>query len=103
MKTGNILIGATKGGVEKITVNRYSGSGKIINSGDIYADYDNETIKFPSGKVFKVVPDRKYTFKFLKKQIKASDGIKGYIKFIKEINKPDSPFNISYTREIIEM
>ena len=99
----NVMIGATKSSIEKITVNRYSGSGKIINSGNIYADYDNETIKFPSGKVFKVVDDRKYTFKILKKQIKAIDGIKGFVKFIKEINKADSPFNISYTRQILEM
>jgi hypothetical protein len=97
------MIGAVTSSVEKIRVNRYGGSGKIINSGDVYVDYSNETIQFPSGKVFKVVPDGKYTFKFLKKQIKAVDGIKGYVKFIKEINKADSPFNTSYTRQILEM
>lgn len=93
------------GGVakEKIKIKSYNIHEQEIGSGDVVIDYENETIKVPSGKVFKVVPDREYTVKFQKKQIKANGGINGLVQFIKEINNPDSPFNPSYTSLIIEL
>ena len=92
------------GGVakEKIRVKSYNIHGQEIKSGDFVVDYDNQTIQFPSGKIYKVEPDREYTVKFLKTKVKASGGIKGLVDFIKEINVPDSPFNPAYTSLMIE-
>jgi hypothetical protein len=92
--------GVTK---EKIKIKSYNIHGQEIKIGDVLIDYENETIQVPSGKVFKVVPDRDYTVKFQKKQIKASGGIKGLVEFINEINNDDSPFNPAITNQIIEL
>ena len=92
------------GGVAKetIKIKSYNIHGQEIGSGDVVIDYQNESIQFPSGKIFKVEPDREYTVKFLKTKVKASGGIKGLVDFIKEINVPDSPFNPAYTSLMIE-
>ena len=86
---------------ETINLKSYNISGKVINSGKFIADYENETITFPSGKTFKVVKDYEYTSKVLKTKIKAIGGIRGFVKFLKEINTPDSPFNPSMTNRYI--
>ena len=92
------------GGVPKetIKIKSYNIHGQEIGSGDVVIYYQNESIQFPSGKIFKVEPDREYTVKFLKTKVTASGGIKGLVDFIKEINVPDSPFNPAYTSLMIE-
>jgi len=86
---------------ETINLKSYNLSGKVINSGKFIADYENETITFPSGKTYKVVKDYEWTSKVLKTKIKAIGGIRGFVKFLKEINTPDSPFNPSMTNAYI--
>ena len=79
-------------GNEVIKLKVYAHSGNIIREGDFLINYNDSTITFPSGKTFKVVPDREYTIKLQKTQIKANRGIVGLADFIKQINTPDTPF-----------
>jgi len=79
-------------GKEVIKLKVYAYSGNVIREGDFLINYNDSTITFPSGKTFKVVPDREYTIKLQKTQIKANRGIVGLADFIKDINTPDTPF-----------
>jgi antirestriction protein len=79
-------------GKEVIKLKVYAYSGNVIREGDFLINYNDSTITFPSGKTFKVVPDREYTIKMQKTQIKANRGIIGLADFIKDINTPDTPF-----------
>lgn len=88
---------------ETIELNTYNFEGKIIRSGKIEIDYKNSLVKFPSGKIYKVVEDYEYTYKIQKTQIKARNGIKGFVDFLHEINKFDSPFNRSVGGAFIEL
>ena len=92
-----------KGGELKETINlkSYNFSGKVINSGKFIVDYENETITFPSGKTYKVVEDYEYTYKVLKTKIRATGGIKGFVKFLEGINRQGSAFNPSLTNSFI--
>lgn len=92
-----------KGGkVEEIIILKsYNLSGKVINSGEFIVDYENETITFPSGKTYKVVEDYEYTYKILKTKIRAKGGIKGFVKFLNDINRNGSAFNPSLTNSLI--
>jgi antirestriction protein len=86
---------ATGGGVdgkEVINLKAYAYSGNVIREGDFVINYNDNTITFPSGKTFKVVEDREYTFKIQKTQIKANRGVRGLSDFLKEINTPNTPF-----------
>jgi hypothetical protein len=65
---------------------------KVIQEGDFLINYNDSTITFPSGKTFKVVEDREHYIKIEKTQIKAIRGIKGLSDFLKELNKPNTPF-----------
>ena len=89
-------------GIEVIKLKVYSTSGNIIREGDFLINYNDSTITFPSGKTFKVVEDREYTFKIQKTQIKANRGIRGLAEFLKDINKPDTPFK-SFAMTLIDL
>jgi hypothetical protein len=101
MEKGGYMADGGQLGKETITLKSYNISGKEINSGDVIVDYDNKTIELPSGKTYKVENDYKYTIKVLKSKIKASGGINGLVEFLKEINTSDSPFNPSFTNQLI--
>lgn len=90
-------------GKETIELKTFNRDGKVVNSGKFEFDFNNETVKFPSGKTYKIVPDREYTIKLQKTQIKANRGIIGLMEFFKEINQPDSPFHRSYTNTLIDL
>jgi hypothetical protein len=101
MEKGGYMADGGQLGKETITLKSYNIYGKEINSGDVIVDYDNKTIELPSGKTYKVENDYKYTIKVLKSKIKASGGINGLVEFLKEINTSDSPFNPSFTNQLI--
>jgi hypothetical protein len=101
MEKGGYMADGGQLGKETITLKSYNIYGKEINSGDVIVDYDNKTIELPSGKTYKVENDYKYTIKVLKSKIKASGGINGLVEFLKEINSSDSPFNPSFTNQLI--
>ena len=85
-----------KTGRETITYNVYNVDGNVIRSAESIADFDKGTITLPNGKKFKVKPDFDFTMKFQKTQIKAKDGLEGFVRNMKEFSSPDSPFNIFY-------
>ncbi len=94
--------GGELNGQETINLKSYNIHGQLLDSGKIVVDYDDSTIQFPSGKTLKVVPDREFTYRFQKTQIKASQGIRGLVEFLKEINNEKSPFNPSVTSLFID-
>lgn len=89
--------------MKTINLISYNIYGQKIREGNIYVDTENETLITQSGKKFKIVPDYEYTYRIMKKQIRAARGTEGLIKFFDEINNPDSPFNPSITNKFITL
>lgn len=89
-------------GISELTqYNKYNIRNEVIGNSIYYKDIEidgkdyivvfNSNTKLSNIK--KVVEDREFVYKVQKTQIKAIDGIKGLIKFIKDSSVPDSPFN----------
>ena len=77
-----------KTGRETITYNVYNVDGNVIRSAESIADFDKGTITLPNGKKFKVKPDFDFTMKFQKTQIKAKDGLEGFVRKHERVFKP---------------
>lgn len=77
--------------------------GKVIESGKIHFDFENETVTTQSNKTFKIINDHEFTYKFQKTQIRACGGINGLYEFVNDINSKDSPFNPCRTSLFINL
>ena len=81
--------------MQAIELNKYNIRGNILNTAKFEFDLENHTVKTPSGNIYTVVNDYEFTYKVMKrsKTIKASRGISGFIEFLNDINRKESPFN----------
>ena len=92
-----------KQGTEKIELVACNIHGQALEKGFITFDFDNNKVITQSGKIFNIVPDNIWTYKFQKTEIRASGGINGLYQFINEINQKNSAFNPSRTIEFINL
>jgi hypothetical protein len=89
--------------MKKLTLVSYNIWEQKLREADILIDIEKQSITTPSGKVYKIVNDYGYTYKIGRNEIKSANGIEGLVKFLNEINTPDSPFNPSRTNIFINL
>ena len=89
--------------METLKLQSFNIFGNKRKEGFMKFDFEKNIVISNLGKTFNVVNDYEFTYKIQKYQINALGGIRGFFKFMNEINESESPFNPSLTEMFIEL
>lgn len=77
----------------ELEIASYNYSGKIINKGTLYFDFDNQIMIGCSGKRYRIIDNHEFVYHIQKTQIKAIGGANGLYKTLKESSDPEHHMN----------